>query len=193
MNQILTQLSVLAEPFNIIRHPTELLDIILVAGLFYGIYSLINQTRAVRILYGIFILAIIGILGRSFELTLLNSVMRWMLTSIAVAIPVVFQPELRQALEKVGRSTNFVTDLRNFSRKELDQFIVELVTAVKYLLKHRYGALVVISRGSGLREYIESGQLLNATVSAKLIQTLFNPKSPLHDGAIIIEGNQIAA
>lgn len=181
------------EQFNILEHPAEILDILIVIGLTYLIWRLISHSRALRILYGIAVLAIVWFLGRTLNLVAVNALMQWIVTTIVVAIPVVFQPELRQALEKVGRSTRFVTDLRNFSEKELNQFVSELTEAVRRLTKHKLGALIVISRGLGIRDYLESGVAIDGRISAKLISSIFQIKSPLHDGALVIEGNKIAA
>ncbi|MFY9484005.1 MAG: diadenylate cyclase CdaA [Patescibacteria group bacterium] len=193
MAEVYSQLAAFLQPFNVLTRPTEIVDLLIVAGLAYLAYRFIEHTRAVRIIYGIVILVIIWALGRALDLTVLNTIMRWLLTSIVVAIPVVFQPELRAALEKVGRTTRFVTDFRNLSRKELDYVIEELTAAIKQLVRQKLGAIIVISRGVGLQEYLESGERLDGKLSAKLLTALFQLKSPLHDGAVVLEGNKILA
>ena len=193
MIELLEQLKIFLGPINPLRRPEELLDLAIVAALGYAAYRFIQHTRAVRILYGIAVLLVIWLIGRALELTLLNTVLRWLITSILVAIPVVFQPELRAALERVGRTTRFVTDLKKLTRKELTEFVGQLMEAVRLLVRHKLGSIIVISRGGGLQQYLESGQPIEARLSADLILSIFLPKSPLHDGAIIIEGNKIVA
>lgn len=193
MNEFYLQLAAFLEPFNVLARPAEIIDLLIVAGLAYVAYRFIEHTRAVRIIFGIAILVLIWALGRALDLTALNTIMRWLLTSILVAIPVVFQPELRAALERVGRTTRFVTDFRNLSRKELDYVIEQLTATVKQLVRQKLGAIIVISRGTGLQEYLDGGERLDGKLSAKLLTALFQLKSPLHDGAVVLEGNKILA
>lgn len=193
MIELLEKLKALLAPFNIVERPAEIIDLLIVAGLVSVAYRFIQHTRAVRILYGIAILLMIWGLGRSLDLTALNTIMGWVLTSILVAVPVVFQPELRQALEKVGASTRFVTDFKKLTRKELDQFMDEIGAAVKQLTKQKLGAIIVIARSGGLAEYLETGERIDGKLSTKLLTAIFQLRSPLHDGAVVIEGNKIVA
>ena len=144
-----------------------------------------------RILYGLFFLLIIMALGRLLDLVLLNWILKSLMTVIVVAIPVVFQPELRAALEKLGR-TKLLGEL-SFSKKDNDQVINELLSAIHLLSKQKIGALIVLKRHDGLREYIDNGVEIDATVSAELLLSIFFPKSPLHDGAVIIAGDKIVS
>ena len=168
-----------------------LVDILIVAIFFYWIYVFLKETRAMRILYGLFFLLILMALGRLLNLVLLNWILKSLTAIIVVAIPVVFQPELRAALEKLGR-TKLLGEL-SFSKKDLNQVQNELLTAVYLLSKQKIGALIILKRHDGLREYIDNGVEIDATVSAELLSSIFFPKSPLHDGAVIVDGDKIVS
>ena len=167
------------------------LDILIVSVLLYWIYIFLKQTRAMRILYGLFFLFALMALGRLLNLVLLNWILQYAVTGLVVAIPIVFQPELRTALEKLGRS-KFIGEF-TFSKKEYSKIINEITDAVYSLSRQKTGALIVIQQQTGLREYIERGVEIDAVVSSKIIQSIFFPKSPLHDGAAIIVGNKIVS
>jgi diadenylate cyclase len=110
---------------------------------------------------------------------------------LIVAIPVVFQPELRNALEKLGRS-KLLGELY-LGREEFDRVVNEVVSAAVALSDRRIGALMIIKRQTGLKEYIDNGVAVNAPVSAKLLLSIFFPRSPMHDGAVIISGDKIVS
>lgn len=181
----------LFESIKISNQPFAVIDILVVAFIIYLFYIFLRQTRAMAILYGILVLALFWLIGRALNLTLLNTILRWTFTSLLVAIPVVFQPELRNALEKIGRSTKIVTEIQRLSKTDLQKIVEEIISSVKYLSKNKYGAIIVIGRNSGLQEYINTGELLYANLNYKLIVNIFTPKAPLHDGAMIILGNKI--
>jgi len=172
------------------RYPLIILDILIVAALFYWIYLLLKETRGMRILFGLMVLTIILFVSRFLNLIALSWVLRSFLAVAVIAIPIIFQPELRKALERLGR-----TNILNFFKedKELTNIIYEITEAVKILAKNKIGALIVIKRKIGLEDYIQTGTLLNAKISSKLILNIFFPHSPLHDGAIIIDGDKIVA
>lgn len=171
----------------------KILDIVIVGILIYFFFVFLRQTRALGILYGIVVLLVLWLIGQALELTLLNTVLRWIFTPLLIAIPVVFQPELRSGLERIGRSTQWVTDFHRLSPSDVESIIDEILKAVVVLSSNTYGALIVISRSTGLREYIETGQILSANLNSKLLVNIFTPKAPLHDGAVIISGNKIIA
>jgi diadenylate cyclase len=171
--------------------PTAILDIIIVAMIFYWLYLLIRQTRAIRILYGIVFLFILWLLGRALDLTTLNYLLSYAVTAIIVAIPVVFQPELRAALEKLGR-TEIVSELSHL-RHQPENIIDILVETVEILAHRKIGSIIVIARKTGLREYIDTGLRLDARLSPELLLSIFAPQSALHDGAVIIQNNRIVA
>lgn len=170
--------------------PYILLDITVVSILIYWGYLLLRQTRAMRIVYGLVLLVALTLLARLLDLVLLNWLLKYFMTMLVVAIPVVFQPELRNALERLGRSS-FITDLNrsNLQTDTLDQ----ITAAVKQMSSQKIGALIILQRKTGLREYTERGTQLSAKVSAELLCSIFFPKSPLHDGAVVIIGSRIIA
>lgn len=177
---------------DIIHNPFAIVDILVVAILFYWVYSWLRGTRAVRILYGILFLLILSFLGRILHLSSLNFLLRHFMTGIIVAIPVVFQPELRSALERLGR-THFAPEFSRLREGEIERVIVKISKAIEILSKNRHGALIAISRLTGLREYVENGVKVDAEVSTELLLNIFYPKTPLHDGAVIIKGNRVLA
>lgn len=171
--------------------PLLIIDILIVSILFYWVYIFLKETRAMRILYGLFFLLILMALGRLLDLALLNWILKSLMAMLIVAIPVVFQPELRTALEKLGR-TKFIGELA-FSKHSNFEIVDEIISAASILSDKRIGALVIIKRQTGLKEYIDNGKKIDATVSAEMLLSIFFPKSPLHDGAVIIDGNKIVS
>lgn len=169
-----------------------ILDVFIVAIVFYWIYLLVRETRGIRIIYGIVLLIVITAIGRYLNLSAFNFVLKYLSTMIIVAIPVVLQPELRSALEKLGR-TNIVADMGKLKRREVESLLDKIIETTNALSRNRIGALIVIGRQTGLREYIESGTPINGEVSTELLVTIFSPKTPLHDGAVIITGNKVIA
>jgi diadenylate cyclase len=153
---------------------------------------LIRGTRAVQIIYGIIILVLIWVVARLLQLNTLIFILQNTLTALIIAIPVVFQPELRNALVKLGRTkiTNTFWDLK---KNELDKVIETISEASEELSKQKVGALIVLVRGDRLHELTEKAKVINADISTELILNIFAPKTPLHDGAIIITGNKIKA
>jgi diadenylate cyclase len=171
--------------------PFFLFDVFIVATLFYWVYLFLKETRAMRILYGLFFLVTLLTVGRLLNLMLLNWILKYLLSMLVVAIPVVFQPELRAALEKLGR-TKFIKDAV-FSRENRVKIVEEIISTTSALSKQRIGALIVIQRQTGLREYIERGRMIDAGVSKDLLCSVFFPKSPLHDGAVMIVNDKIVS
>lgn len=167
-------------------------DIALVAIIVYYVYKLIRQTRAVQIFKGIAML--IGLLAVSelLDLTILKFLLSNFLTYGMILIIIVFQPELRSALERLGRKN--ITQFFDFDDKIKDKQVVsEIVKAVELMSLKKIGALIVIEQSTKINDIVREGVDLSAKVSSELIQTIFNPRTPLHDGAIIIEGGQIKA
>lgn len=178
--------------FDFYKNPYEILDIILVAILFYWVYLLLKETRAMSILYGIVMLAIVMLVGKLLQLQVLNFILTYVLAGLVVAIPVVFQPELRSALEKLGR-TKFVGDFGKLKKAKLEAVVNEIVSAVEYLAREKQGGIIVFTRQTGLRDIVQTGVVMNAEISKQLLVNIFTPKSPLHDGAVIISGDKVVA
>jgi diadenylate cyclase len=174
--------------------PTDLLDIVLTSVFIYYVLLLIRGTRAVQILLGILVL--LGLLGIAnvLHLYLLGSILQLLVVGAAVTLPIVFQPELRRALEQLGRGDLFRLETEETEEGHVqDRVTEEIVRTATALSRNRIGALIVLERQSGLKEFAESGTLLDAHLSAELLLAIFAPRSPLHDGAVIIRDGRIEA
>jgi len=170
---------------------SSVVDIALVALILYGLFRLFQGTQAVALLRGILVLALFFLLAAS-RLTAFGWLLRNSALIIMVAIPVIFQPELRRALERLGRSAPVLMG-RSSRETAAQQVIHEVILAVETLARERTGALIVLEGDTGLEEHIESGERIDAGVSARLLTTIFFPGTPLHDGAVIIRGDQIVS
>jgi diadenylate cyclase len=168
--------------------PLAVLDIFLVALLFFGASFFIRGTQAVALLRGmILVLAGAVVISNIFQLLALRWLLSNMLTVLAIAIPVIFQPELRRALERLGRAGLLIN--RQAPENLRVKIIEDICQAAERLAERRHGALIVLERNSGLEEYIRTGIALNSDVSPQLFLTIFWPKTELHDGAAIIDRN----
>ena len=168
----------------------DLLDVMLVSILIYELLLLIRGTRAMQMaLSGGFLIALF-FLSQWLDLETVNWVIRNLATYVVFAIIVLFQADIRRALAHFGRAQFF----KYFERSSSDdETVEELVVAATTLAARRIGAIIVIERQIGLRNYIEGGIPLDATVTYDLLTSIFQPNSPLHDGAVIVQGNRIAA
>lgn len=175
---------------------SDVVDIIATSILIYYVLLLIRGTRAVQILTGILVL--LGLLGIAnlLHLDLLGTLLRLIVVGAAVTIPIVFQPELRRALEQIGRGGIFQmrSDLAEprWARTE-DRVVAVLARAAFMLARVRRGALIVIEQQSALKEYCESGTVLHAELSEELLLMIFMRSSPLHDGAAILRESHVEA
>jgi diadenylate cyclase len=165
----------------------DLLEIVVVAVVFYRVLLLIRGTRALQMLGGIVVLGLAYALAWMLKLTMITYLLGVVFTYGAFALLVIFQPELRAALAHLGPSRIG----RVFRRLEGGEVLDEIVDAVERLSRSGVGAIIVIEREMSLGDYIESGATLEAKVSADLLTTIFTPYSPLHDGAVIIRGDTI--
>ncbi|HYL16067.1 MAG TPA: diadenylate cyclase CdaA [Terriglobales bacterium] len=165
-----------------------IIDILLVAVIIYEFLAIIRGTRAALMVVGVAALALAFYFARIGELTTLNWLISTLLPYAVFALIVVFQGEIRQALARLGRKLTF----RSVSSSEGDAYD-DIVLAANLFSQNQTGALIVIEREVGLRTYIESGVPLEARLSYDLLATIFRPSAPLHDGAVIIQGDRIAA
>jgi diadenylate cyclase len=176
----------------ITSHPHWILaaiDILLVAALFYRLLTLVKGTRSAQMFVGLFVIAVIGFAARYFDLLAVRWIVESLKTVWLIVFVILFQPELRHALAQFGRTRYF----RSFLRGENFGVLGEVVRAVESLAQRRHGALIVMERNVGLRNFTETGTRVDAKVSAELIVTLFSPGSPLHDGAIVVREDTITA
>ena len=169
-----------------------LLDISLVTLILFWLLFLLRETQAVQLLRGIIILVfLVGLLSFVRELRAFNWLMRNAIPALLVSIPVIFQPELRRALERLGRTSNL---LASSSREQDMSRVIESVAAASQVLsERRHGALIVLERETGLAEYVDTGIGMDADVTPELLETIFFPNTALHDGAVIVRGDRIVA
>jgi diadenylate cyclase len=166
---------------------TDLVEILIVAFLLYRLLLVLHRTRAMQILLGVVLLAFGYGLSRLLDLILIRTILEKVFQYGAIAALVVFQPELRAGLARLGRSRM----MKVFQRLEGSRVADEIVEAVQRLSRARIGAIIAVEQDVGLDEYAETGSAVHARVSADMITTIFTPYSPLHDGAILISGDVI--
>ncbi len=170
----------------------SVIDIALVAAVFYGLLRLFRGTQAVALLRGVLlILLIITAVTSVLQLTAFEWLIRNSLPAILVSLPVIFQPELRRALERMGR-TGILLGWGN-RESAAEQVAGYLVSAVLRLADRRHGALIVLEGETGLQDYIETGVMIDGIVSTQLLLTIFFPNTALHDGAVILRDGRIVA
>jgi diadenylate cyclase len=172
-----------------VPHWRDLIEILLVAAVLYRVLRLLVGTRALQIVFGLLVLGAIYIASLMLELTMIPFVLGLAFTYAPFAALVVFQPELRQALARLGQTRVF----RWFAASGSSAAAAELAEALERLSQARIGAIVAVEQGARLDDYLESGKPLQATVSAELLASIFSPYSPLHDGAVVVRGDQIVA
>lgn len=170
----------------------DVIDIITVAIGIYYMYKLLKDTRAVSLLKGLLILSILNLISHVLNLYVINWILQQGMTVLLFALPVVFQPELRRALEQLGRGRIF-SKAQNVNDEEMDLVIDEVMSAAKAMSRENTGALIVFEREVGLNDFIDTGILVDAVVSRELIKNIFVPSTPLHDGAMIIRNGRIQA
>ncbi|MCS6848426.1 MAG: diadenylate cyclase CdaA [Anaerolineae bacterium] len=167
------------------------IDIALVSLVFFGVLLLVRATQAVPLIRGLLVLgAITLILGGTAQLPTFNLIMRTALPALLVAIPVIFQPELRRALERLGRFNEMLVAPR---KTELEVMVRKISDAAQRLAARRHGALIVIERDTGLQDLVDTGVPLDAELTPDILLTIFDPHTPLHDGGVIIRQGRIAA
>lgn len=172
----------------------SVLDIGLVTLVFFFILVTIRSSQAAALLRGVLILiALIGLLNSLQILPAFSWLIRTTFPALLLAIPVIFSPEIRRALERLGRAGQFMTTASLKGNTITMRSINNLVTAVQRLALRKHGALIIIQRSDNLDEYIKTGVLLNAVVTPELILQVFYPNTPLHDGAAIIQSNVLVA
>jgi diadenylate cyclase len=169
----------------------DFIDILIVSFVIYKLIALIRGTRAVALIKGLAVLFVASALSRTLRLRAFAFLLDRGITALLVALPVVFAPEVRRTLERIGRGELFARSLAAKSKQMVSK---EVALASGWLARRRIGGLIVLERESGLQEYVETGISLDALVSHQLLRTVFAPSSPLHDGAVILrEGRVVAA
>lgn len=170
----------------------SVLDIIVVSYIFYKVYMLMNETRAEQLLKGILFIILLIPISSLLHLTTLNWILNKTLTIGVLSLIIIFQPEIRKALEHIGRSA--FTDKHILENEEkMDEVVTQIVNAVENLSKSRTGALIIFEQTTGLGDVISTGTKLDSIVSSALLENIFVVNTPLHDGASIIRNDRIAA
>lgn len=170
----------------------DIIDIVVVAYFLYRLYLMLKNTRAATLVKGLLVLVAFMIVCRTLNLHVISWLLEKSMTVIMVALPVVFQPELRRALEQIGHGKLFRKG-SELDEQELDAMLEDVAAATKVMSKAKVGALMVFERATGLVERIETGVPIDGLVSSGLIQNIFVKDTPLHDGAVVIRGNRIVA
>ena len=171
----------------------DIIDILIVAFILYELLQLTRHTRGSAVLKGLFFLFLIAVLSNLLGLVSVN----WLLTAVlqngAIVLVVLFQPELRKALERMGRNKLLSKGKKRDREDEEEIIISEIIQTVNDLSRRRVGALIVFEQKTGLQDIIETGTTLNAEISAPLLENIFEPNTPLHDGAVVIRDDRVEA
>lgn len=169
----------------------DAIDILIVAFVIYKLINVIRGTRAITLIKGLAIVVGAGVIAQALNLRTVNWLLEQGTTAIFVALPIVFYPELRRALEQIGQGRLFT---KTVGTKEQTDVVIEVVVkTVVQLSSRKVGALIAIKRETGLQEFAETGIKIDAVLSEQLLANIFEPNSPLHDGATIIDGERIVA
>jgi len=171
----------------------SVLDITLVAISVYFVLRLLRGTRAVQLIKGLLVLGALIVLTQTLQLFTFNWMLKQALLPGVIALLILFQPELRLALEQIGRGHIFGAGLVSMQRERITRLVDESVLSARQLSRDRIGALLVIEREVGLNDVIQTGRRIDAVASADLLRTIFYPGTPLHDLAAVIRGERIVA
>ena len=170
-----------------------LIDISLVWILVYGVLkNLKNNVKMVMLLKGALTIIIVKAISDYFNLTTIGLILEYILNWGTLALIIIFQPEIRNALEQLGKK-QILTRHRSLTLDEREKVVYEIMNSIDYLRKSRIGGLIVIEREISLNDYIQKSKTLYADISSELLISIFFPRNPLHDGGVIIQGNKITS
>ena len=170
-----------------------MIDIAIVWILAYSVLkNLKNNVKMVFLLKGIIILIIVKIISDYFDLRTTGVILEYILTWGILALIIIFQPEIRNALEQLGKK-QIITKHRSLTLDEREKVVYEIMNAIEYMRISRIGGLMVIEREISLNDYIEKSKTIDADISSDLLESIFFPRNPLHDGGVIIQGNRISS
>jgi uncharacterized protein (TIGR00159 family) len=177
-----------------LSNPRNVIDILVVALIIFWLLWVAQGTRATQLIRGIVtLLVVVFLVGTTFQLTALNWVLGQVWPVLLISLPVIFQPEIRRALEQLGQTRSWMPQLRPRTDETIGRTVDELVKAAAQLARHRYGALIVLERETGLQDYVERGVPIDGLLTRQLLINLFYPNSPLHDGAAVVRDGRIVA
>lgn len=171
----------------------DLIDMAIVSFAFYKIYTLVRETRAEQLIKGILMLLIATKASDWLGLFTTNWILEKTMTVGVIALLIVFQPELRRALEYIGRSRFFTKSFVEIKEEDISDVIEEIIEASASLSRQKIGGLIVFERETGLSEVVETGSKINGSVSSGLLINIFIPNTPLHDGAVVIKDDKVKA
>ena len=178
--------------FTVWKYLASIVDIVLVWYVIYKLINVIKGTKAVQLLKGILVILLVRVVGERLGLTTISWMMQQAINWGFLAIIIIFQPELRRALEQLGRGKFFSRSSTQDDDNQ-EKTVEAIVKATDYMAKRRIGALISIERETGMSDYIETGIQLNSNISSELLINIFIPNTPLHDGAVIIQKNNVSA
>lgn len=172
----------------------SVIDILLVTAIFFGLMFWLRDTQAMVLLRGVILIVVALVLLTSLvDLPAFSWLVRNSVPVMLLAIPVIFAPEIRRALGRIGRAGTFLSRFGRVSAAELEASVHAVVTAAARLSARQHGALIIMQRVDNLDEYVESGVRLNALLTAEMLLQIFYPNTPLHDGAVILAGSRLIA
>ena len=170
----------------------SVVDILLVTLIFFGVLYLVRDTQSMFLLRGIIlILVLVALLTSMVNLPAFSWLVRTALPAMVLAIPVIFAPEIRRALERIGRAGTFMSTSNRNTDQDMQQTIPAVVSAAARLSARQHGALIILQRFDSLDEYLRSGVLIQADVTPELLIQIFYPNTPLHDGAAVVSGRKV--
>lgn len=178
--------------FELWKYLASIVDIVLVWYVIYKLINVVRGTKAVQLLKGILVILLVRVVSESLGFQTLSWMMEQVITYGFLAIIIIFQPELRRALEQLGRG-KFFSRSSTQDDEDPEKTVEAIIKATEYMAKRRIGALISIERETGMSDYIETGIQLNSNISSELLINIFIPNTPLHDGAVIIQKNNVAA
>lgn len=172
---------------------TDVIDVAIVAFVIYKVLGFIRETRALQLVKGLLVLVLVTVLSDKFNLYTLNWILSNTLTLGVIALVIVFQPELRRALEYVGRSKFITPQFAQMDKERVKTITAAIIKAVDYFSSNKVGALIIMERETVLEDIAETGTKINAEISTELLGNIFYEGAPLHDGATIVRGDRIYA
>lgn len=174
----------------------DVVDIILVTVLIYQIFKLVKTTRASQVIKGLIVLLIAAMVSSFLQMKVLSWILTYILNAGAIIVVVLFQPEIRKGLEKIGRNRIFETTKNLLSYENIllyEKAVDELINAAQSLSKSKTGALIIIEGRTGLQDVEETGTRVDAVISSALLLNIFEPNTPLHDGAVIVKKDRVSS
>ena len=172
---------------------TDVIDVIIVAFVIYKVLGFIRETRALQLVKGLLILVLVTVLSDKFNLYTLNWILKNTMTLGVIALVIVFQPELRRALEYVGRSKFITPPFAQMDKERVKVITAAIIKAVDYFSSNKTGALIIMERETSLNDIAETGTKIDAEISTELLGNIFYEGAPLHDGATIVRGDRVFA